>query len=193
MEGVDALNSGLYFNAAQAAANEAARQAQKKNKTEKPKKSMFSSAFEKAQAEHQLVSEGLPPEIAGMDPEEAVVYLKDAADIAAELTKSNYKGATHYCYAYVLDGINKCSDDGEPSGTAGAPILNVLVKNNFNVVQHTRAPKRGRKMAPQTQIVVINQKLDEMAQWLLHSHADTLQMLAKIEEVNGLLVDLMAT
>jgi uncharacterized protein YaaR (DUF327 family) len=41
--------------------------------------------------------------------------------------------------------------------------------------------------------VVINQKLDEMAQWLLHSHADTLQMLAKIEEVNGLLVDLMAT
>ena len=40
---------------------------------------------------------------------------------------------------------------------------------------------------------MINAKLDEMAQWLLHTHSDTLQMLAKIDEINGLLVDLMAT
>jgi len=89
MEGVDALNSGLYFNAAQAAASEAARQAQEKKKSEKTKKTAFSSAFEKAQAEHQLISEGLPPEIAGMSAEEAVVFLKDAADIAAEKLKSS--------------------------------------------------------------------------------------------------------
>lgn len=47
-------------------------------------------------------------------------------------TKDEYEGATHYCYAYIIDGNIKCSDDKEPSKTAGAPILNVLQKNNLN-------------------------------------------------------------
>lgn len=46
-------------------------------------------------------------------------------------TKKNYKGATHYCYAYIIDNKEKCSDDGEPAGTAGVPILNILQKNNL--------------------------------------------------------------
>lgn len=45
--------------------------------------------------------------------------------------KKEYKGATHYCYAYVVNNMEKCSDDGEPGGTAGLPILNVLKKNNL--------------------------------------------------------------
>ncbi len=48
--------------------------------------------------------------------------------------KEMYKDATHYCYAYILDGSIKCSDDGEPSGTAGMPILDVLKKNDLNHV-----------------------------------------------------------
>ena len=46
--------------------------------------------------------------------------------------KREYKDATHYCYAYILDNYKKCSDDGEPSGTAGLPILNVLEQNDLN-------------------------------------------------------------
>ena len=45
--------------------------------------------------------------------------------------KKNYKGANHYCYAYVIGSMEKCSDDGEPSGTAGMPMLNILKKNNL--------------------------------------------------------------
>lgn len=45
--------------------------------------------------------------------------------------KCNYKDATHYCYAYILDNQRKFSDDNEPSGTAGLPMLNVLEKNNL--------------------------------------------------------------
>jgi len=50
-------------------------------------------------------------------------------------TRKKYYDATHNCYAYVL-GTNlnekyKCSDDGEPSKTAGAPILDSLQKNNL--------------------------------------------------------------
>ena len=49
--------------------------------------------------------------------------------------KRLYKDATHYCYAYVLDNYAECSDDGEPQGTAGMPILNNLqVKDLTNVL-----------------------------------------------------------
>lgn len=48
--------------------------------------------------------------------------------------KSEYQDATHICYGYILNEIEKCSDDGEPSKTAGIPILNVLKKNNLTNV-----------------------------------------------------------
>lgn len=45
--------------------------------------------------------------------------------------KKKYKDATHYCYAYIIGNKEKCSDNGEPSGTAGMPILNVLKQNDL--------------------------------------------------------------
>ena len=51
-----------------------------------------------------------------------------------EEVKKKYKDATHYCYAYILDNFEKANDNGEPSGTAGLPILNVLKKENLNHV-----------------------------------------------------------
>ena len=46
-----------------------------------------------------------------------------------EQMKKKYWDARHNCHAYILgDGgeVSRCSDDGEPSGTAGRPILDVL-------------------------------------------------------------------
>ena len=45
--------------------------------------------------------------------------------------KKDFKDSTHICYAYIINGQEKCTDDGEPSGTAGLPILNILKKNNL--------------------------------------------------------------
>ena len=59
--------------------------------------------------------------------------LEEVDKILQEL-KKEYKDATHYCYAYILDENKKSSDDNEPSGTAGIPILQVLEKNNLNYV-----------------------------------------------------------
>lgn len=48
--------------------------------------------------------------------------------------KTLFPNATHYCYAYILNNEKKSSDDGEPSGTAGTPILNILESNNLNYI-----------------------------------------------------------
>ena len=45
--------------------------------------------------------------------------------------KKEYIGAKHYTYAYIIGNIKKVSDDKEPSGTAGMPILNVLEKKQL--------------------------------------------------------------
>ncbi len=53
---------------------------------------------------------------------------EEAAAFLADIRKT-YWDARHNCYAYVIRTpriLQKCSDDGEPSGTAGRPILDVL-------------------------------------------------------------------
>lgn len=57
----------------------------------------------------------------------------DISDILNSV-KEKYKGATHYCYAFITGNHQKYSDDGEPSGTAGNPILNVLKNKNLENV-----------------------------------------------------------
>ena len=51
-----------------------------------------------------------------------------------EQVRQKYKGATHYCYAYILENQKRCSDDKEPSGTAGMPILSVLESHHLDHV-----------------------------------------------------------
>lgn len=54
---------------------------------------------------------------------------EEAAKIIEE-NKKKYWDARHNCYAFVLGSkgeVSRCSDDGEPSGTAGRPILEVIL------------------------------------------------------------------
>ena len=57
---------------------------------------------------------------------------EEAEDIIKQI-KKKYYDARHNCVAYrVIEDeriIEKASDDGEPSGTAGGPMLNILQKN----------------------------------------------------------------
>ncbi len=53
--------------------------------------------------------------------DEALCFLKEM--------RSAYKDASHNCYAYIIGanmGVMRYSDDGEPGGTAGLPIIEVL-------------------------------------------------------------------
>ncbi|MBQ1827339.1 MAG: YigZ family protein [Erysipelotrichaceae bacterium] len=48
--------------------------------------------------------------------------------------KKQYPSATHYCYGFITGNILRSNDDGEPSGTAGMPILNVLRQKELDNV-----------------------------------------------------------
>ena len=61
--------------------------------------------------------------------EEALVFI--------ESMRKKYWNATHNCFAYVIGErfqIQRCSDDGEPSGTAGKPMLDVLLGEEIHDV-----------------------------------------------------------
>lgn len=61
---------------------------------------------------------------------------EDAKDFIAEIKKEHWK-ATHNCSAYLIGDqhqIQRAHDDGEPSGTAGVPMLEVLKKNDLHDV-----------------------------------------------------------
>ena len=60
---------------------------------------------------------------------------EEALEKIAEMKKQHYD-ATHNCWAYIIkDGPMRFSDDGEPGGTAGNPMMQVLQRENlYNVV-----------------------------------------------------------
>lgn len=53
-------------------------------------------------------------------------------EIKELLEKYSDPDATHNCYAYIVDHLEKANDDGEPSQTAGLPMLNVLQKQGLS-------------------------------------------------------------
>lgn len=66
-----------------------------------------------------------------------LIYIENKFEAETKIKefKKKYFDARHNCYAFrVLENENiyeKSSDDGEPSGTAGSPMLNILQKNNL--------------------------------------------------------------
>ena len=61
----------------------------------------------------------------------------EEADAFVSSVRAKYPDATHNCYAYIAGAENpsvRFSDDGEPGGTAGQPMLEVLKKRGLTAV-----------------------------------------------------------
>ncbi len=62
-----------------------------------------------------------------------VTSAEQALQVLDEI-KKNSRDASHHCFAYIIGpnkGIQRYSDDGEPSGTAGKPILEVMTAKDI--------------------------------------------------------------
>lgn len=150
--------------------------AEESKKTEKKQKSSFKTVFEKARETHDLVSEGLPAEIAGMETEEAVNFLKDAMDSAGEELKSF-----------------QSAENMEKFRKKVSQFMKYIVKTNYNFVR-TRPEKRlrnGKIIRPFYQIEIIDKKLNQLASEMLFTHERNLNLLARVEEIQGLILDLL--
>ncbi|MEV7086284.1 YigZ family protein [Streptomyces sp. NPDC093085] len=64
----------------------------------------------------------------------APVATEDEARAFLARVREEHPAATHHCYAYVLGAdaaVQRASDDGEPGGTAGAPMLQMLLRREM--------------------------------------------------------------
>ena len=182
MNSIDSTSNGLYYNATQAAANQAAAQAQAQNarraeKDKAVKKPLFSSLVNKSQEENLLASQGLPPEIAGLSQEDALVYLKDQLDMAGDALS-----------------VSATAQEFEKYKRAVSQFVKFMQKNNFVVDEHKRfgRTRDGKKRDPVILVQTIDKKLEQLNYDIWYNHLDKLKLLEKIHEINGLVVDLTA-
>ena len=167
--GVDSVgfqNQSLYFAAAQSASQQLAKQESKKTGKSVFSKVSFADTLKKSKEEAQLIADGLPPEIAGMDSEDAIVFLKDAADMASDNLKEKQTPETIENYRTKI-----------------GQFLKFMARNNFEVIEKRRfgRNRRGRALAPYYQIQVINQKMNNLTSDMLYNHSRNLNLLARIE------------
>lgn len=89
---------------------------------------------------HNIVTQSIPSEIqvkksCFVATINSVFNIGQASKLIAK-QKKIYTDAKHHCFAYIIGlpnipRVSACSDDGEPNGTAGKPMLNILNHGNI--------------------------------------------------------------
>lgn len=177
-DAVNSVNSSLYFSATSNAVSEVAKETNKKKRLEQNhRKFSFADALRKNLTEEEYLAAGFPPEIIGMEIEEAAIFLKDRMDEAADRLANDFtrEGFTNYRLA-----VNQ--------------FVKYIVKNNFTVEKQNRFgvnKRTGKKRDPLLQIQIINQKLDMLAMDMRSIHLDKLKLLARVNEIQGMIIDLL--
>ena len=199
MAEIDSLGANYYYSGVQNASHETIkRNTEKKEvlKTGTSKKLSFEKLLKGEDVEEpQFVAAGLPPEVATMTIDEAAVYLADAVgnagnDFSNEQTQENL----------------------EKFKTAVSQFIRFVVENNFEITAHRKKNRLGKDMIvpsrsnifsnyslpphridPKLKIQVINEKLDALARETLSNQSNNLKLLAQVNEIKGLIVDLMSS
>ncbi len=199
MAEVDSLGANYYYSGVQNASHETIkRNTEKKeiNKTGSSKKLSFEKLLKGDELEEtQFIAAGLPPEVASMTIDEAAVYLADAVGNAGNDFSDN-----------------QTQENLEKFKTAVSQFIRFVVENNFEVqIQQRKNVRRKKnqppsrsfffsdysvppsKPKPKVTMEIINQKLDALARETLSNQANNLKILAQVNEIKGLIVDLMSS
>ena len=198
MAEIDSLGSNFYYSGVQNAANEAIKRNQKKEeikKSEEAKKTGFAKLLKGEEVvEPQFIADGLPPEVRTMTIDDAAVYLADAVGNAGNLFSES-----------------RTQENLEEFKTAVSQFIRFVVVNNYEVNLKQKRQRLGKagqpprmfffsdysvppgKPNPKVSIQIINEKLDALARETLTMQASNLNVLAKVNEIKGLIVDLMSS
>ena len=198
MAEIDSLGSNYYYSGVQNASHETIkRNTEKKeiNKTTGSKRLSFEKLLKGDEVEEpQFIAEGLPPEIATMSIDDAAVYLADAVSMAGnafseEQTQENlekFKTSVSQFIKFVVSNnieVNIKQKRQRP-GKSGQPSR-LFVFSDYTVP--------AQKKNPRYSIDIINEKLDALARETLSAQSNNLKLLAQVNEIKGLIVDLMSS
>jgi uncharacterized protein YaaR (DUF327 family) len=178
MPDIDPLNTSYFFAAQPGQALDLSKK--RKEGVQKPRAGLFASLLEKSQSGDAAQGIDIPAEVARLPYEDAVIRLKDALDLAGDALKE--LPTTERFLAYKKTVKN---------------FVSYLLNKNYEVQtsEHKRMVKEQGVWVEKNKIFVqvkaIDEKLDRLAQDVLSNHADKLGLLEKIEEINGIVVDLM--
>ena len=177
MSELDSLNAAYFLAGQSEQARELAKQ--RKNAASKTApKGLFSSLLNKTQAGPGGLE--IPPEFAKLSLEEAIVKLKDALDLAGDALKESptterfisYKKTVKNFVSYIVD-------------------KNYAVEANTLTLSRREYGVLSKKEKRLVLVKAVDPKLDQLAQEVLAVHADKLKLLAQIEEINGIVIDLL--
>ena len=198
MAEIDSLGSNYYYSGVQNASHETIkRNTEKKeiNKTTGTKRTSFQKLLKGEEVEEpQFITAGFPPEIATMSIDDAAVYLADAVSMAGNDFSEEQN-----------------QENLEKFKKSVSQFIRFVVANNFDVNNYSRRRKKGQSLQPPrlfffsdysvpptkrpsgVSIEIINQKLDALARETLSAQSGNLKILAQVNEIKGLIVDLMSS
>ena len=190
MAEIDSLGTSFYYSGIQNSTNEALKN-KKTEKSAETKKTRFTELLKKTEeSEPQFEMSGLPPEIATMTIDEAAIFLKDAVDNAGNNLSEN---------------VSK--ENIQEFKKSVSQFIRFMVANNFQI--NSRKPRRPQFVSPvnyfanyntkprlkdpKVQIEVINEKLEALTRETLNQQLNNLKILAQVDEIKGLIIDLMSS
>jgi len=199
MAELDSLGTNYYYSGVQNASNETIKRNTKKEETRKTTsahKTKFNELIKNSQeTESNLISEVLPAEIKSMSIDDAAVYLADAVSMAGndfsnEQTQENldkFKQAVSQFIKFITD--NNFNIKAPRKKNALGKEMIVPSRSNF-FSNYTIPPHR---IDPRVSVQIINTKLDDLARETLSNQMNNLKILARVNEIKGLIVDLMSS
>lgn len=172
MPGIDSFNPIIYANSASARLATEKNRKEEETKKSKGVKNPFRALLQKAE-ETPITDPELPVEIATMSQDEAVAFLLDAVTLSGDELK---KSPLPEQFAKYKKKISQ--------------FMHYVEKNTYDV-EEQRGIRSRRSQKRYYLLKVIDEKLESLAKDVLFIQADQIKMLAKIDEINGLLVDFM--
>lgn len=179
MSGIDNINSSLYFNAA-ALASKNVSQKEDDSKTQKTKKTKsFNQLIDTASKNLEL--DDFIPEIKGMTIEKAKEFLIDSVYSEGELLKQKPVEENLIRFRKAVSNFLKFVEKNCYDIEAEVGIKRMVKSGNVKV------PKQNTY----TLIKVVDEKLDSLAADILFNQKNSIELAAKVNEISGLLVDIL--